>query len=123
MQAPAVIRPLIRTLALLLFSFAHVRAAEPAPTALPPETEPVGFANPDHIVLPVNQVLTPAGRQVELPDLRPQAIALSPDGQLLVTAGKTHELVVLDPATGAILQKVPLPSEKAKVQAPADSEP
>ncbi|MBU6402594.1 MAG: hypothetical protein KGS61_19925, partial [Verrucomicrobia bacterium] len=38
--------------------------------------EPVGFSNPEHVVLPVNQVLTPAGRQVELPGLRPQVLAL-----------------------------------------------
>ncbi|MHC1764890.1 MAG: bifunctional YncE family protein/alkaline phosphatase family protein [Verrucomicrobiia bacterium] len=73
----------------------------------------VGFGNPERIVLPVNQVLSPTGIQVDLPGLRPQAIALSPDGKLLVTSGKTHELVVLDPLTGAILQKVPLPSESA----------
>ena len=45
--------------------------------------------------------------------MRPQAIALSPNGRLLVTAGKTHDLVVIDPTTGTILQHVPLPSEKA----------
>lgn len=78
----------------------------------------VGFGNPDRIVLPVNQVLSPAGKQVDLPGMRPQAIALSPDGRLLVTSGKTHELVVLDPVTGALLQKVALPSESA-TQAPA----
>ena len=42
--------------------------------------------------------------------MRPQAIALSPNGRLLVTAGKTHDLVVIDPATGNILQRVILPS-------------
>jgi YVTN family beta-propeller protein len=52
--------------------------------------------------------------------MRPQALALSPDGELLVTAGKTHELVVLSPVDGRILQKVALPSEKAK---PLSSEP
>ena len=44
--------------------------------------------------------------------MRPQALALSPDGRLLVTAGKTHDLVVLDPRSGKVLQRVPLPSEK-----------
>jgi len=48
---------------------------------------------------PVNQVVTPAGTLVELPRMRPQALALSPNGKLLVTAGLTHELVVLDPVT------------------------
>jgi DNA-binding beta-propeller fold protein YncE len=67
----------------------------------------------------VNQILTPSGVQVELPGMRPQALALSPDGRLLVTAGKTHELVVIDPGSGAILQRVPLPSEDEKEQSPA----
>jgi YVTN family beta-propeller protein len=61
---------------------------------------------------PVNQLVTPAGRLVELPGMRPQAIALSPDNKLLVTAGLTHELVVIDPATGKLLQHVPLPPDK-----------
>src|SRR5213592_3449998 len=64
------------------------------------------------ISVPVNQVLTPAGIQVELPGLRPQVIALSPDGNLLVTSGKTHELIVVHPATGMIVQRVPFPSDK-----------
>jgi YVTN family beta-propeller protein len=44
--------------------------------------------------------------------MRPQALALSPDGRLLVAAGKTHDLVVLDPATGEILQRLAFPSDK-----------
>ena len=45
--------------------------------------------------------------QVTLPGLRPQALALSPDGKLLVVSGKTHELVVLDPVTGIVRQQRP----------------
>jgi len=60
--------------------------------------EKVGQVGTNRYYTPANQVLTPAGIQVELPELRPQAIALSPNGRLLVTAGKTHELVVIDPA-------------------------
>jgi YVTN family beta-propeller protein len=76
-------------------------------------SERVGQAGTNRIITPVNQILTPAGLQVELPGLRPQVLALSPDGRLLVTSGKTHELVVIDPVTGKILQRVPLPSDKA----------
>ena len=75
------------------------------------ETEPVGRRGPNRIVVPVHQVLTPAGRQVELARMRPQAVAFSPDGRLLVTSGKTSELVVLDPDTGQVRQRVPLPSD------------
>jgi len=76
-----------------------------------PNTERVGRAGPN-AVLPVNQRITPAGRFIDLPGLRPQAIALSPDGRLLLVTGKTSELLVLDPADGAIRQRVPMPNDK-----------
>ena len=71
----------------------------------------VGRTREDVLVTPVNQLVTPYGRQVELPGLRPQAMALSPDGRLLVVSGKTSELIVIDPDSGAIQQRVSLPSE------------
>jgi YVTN family beta-propeller protein len=79
-------------------------------TALDP-FEPVNPFAADHIVVPVNQVLTPAGRQVELPGLRPQALALSPDGKILAVSGKSHELVLVDPKSPAVRQRVPLPAD------------
>jgi DNA-binding beta-propeller fold protein YncE len=81
-------------------------------------TERVGSAGTNRYVTPVNQILTPAGLQVDLPGMRPQALAISPDGRLLVTSGKTHELVVIDPQTGSIRQRVALPSEKTNEPAP-----
>jgi len=80
--------------------------------------ETVGRIGPHRYYTPANQVLTPAGLQVELPGMRPQALALSPNGRLLVTAGKSHEIVVLDPTSGKILQRVPLPPEPDKLPAP-----
>ena len=73
--------------------------------------ETVGRTSTNRFYTPANQVLTPAGFQVELPGMRPQALALSPDGRLLVTAGKTHELVVIEPPSGKILDRIALPSE------------
>src|ERR1051326_5171553 len=73
--------------------------------------ETVGRAGPNRFVTPANQILPPAGQQVELPGLRPQAMALSPDGRLLAVSGKTSEVVIIDPRTGKILQRVGLPSE------------
>ena len=73
--------------------------------------ERVGKAGRNRYVTPANQILTPAGFQVELPGLRPQALALSPDGRILLTSGKTAELVVIDPNTGGVIQRVGLPSE------------
>jgi len=82
------------------------------PDSLFSTRDKVGQVGANRYYTPANQVLTPAGIQVELPGMRPQAIALSSNGRLLITAGKTHDLVVIDPATGTILQHVPLPSEK-----------
>jgi len=61
--------------------------------------------------LPTGQMVTPAGRQVELPELRPHVLAMSPDGRLLVTSGRSHEIVSVDPVEGRILQRIPLPPE------------
>lgn len=73
-------------------------------------TETVGH-NTNGLETPVNQLVTPAGIQVPLPGMRPNALALSPDGKLLVTSGLLDELLVVDPTTGKILQHVPLPEE------------
>ena len=43
-------------------------------------TEIVGRGT-NGLVTPVNQLVTPAGTQVELPGIRPKALALSPDGK------------------------------------------
>ncbi len=63
-------------------------------------------------VLPVNQRLTPTGRFVDLPGMRPNALVLAPDGEALLVSGKTSELLVLDPVTGAVRQRVVLPNDK-----------
>lgn len=103
---------------LVALSFSGCRA-DLDTTGIVTTTEQVGRAGPNRFVTPANQVLTPAGRQVELPGLRTQALALSPDGRLLVTSGKTAELVVVDPASGRILQRVALPTEPGSNAAPA----
>ena len=77
-------------------------------------TKPVGEISPKTYITPVHQVLTPVGIQVELPGMRPQAVALSPDGRLLATSGKTHELVLIDPQSGEVKQRVALPSREAQ---------
>jgi YVTN family beta-propeller protein len=81
--------------------------------------ETVGRLGTNRFYTPANQILTPWGLQVELPGLRPQALALSPDRRLLVTAGRTPELVVIEPRLGQILQRVPLPPEAEPSPAPA----
>ncbi len=106
-----------RLAALLLCALPLVGNAAQDPS-IPISTEPVGRSGSGRVVTPVNQIVTPAGTQVELSGLRPQSLALSPDGKILVTAGKTPELVVLAPGTGRLLQRVPLPPEPGKEPAP-----
>jgi len=104
-----------------LFGFVSCALAFPALAA----TDHAGFGPREAVarstdgtlVTPINQIVTPTGLQVDLPGLRPQALALSPDGKLLVTSGKTPEIIVLDPVSGRILQRVPLPQE-ASAQIP-----
>lgn len=86
-------------------------------------TEQVGVVGPNRTILPVNQILEPSGVQIPLPGLRPQALALSPTGQLLVVSGKTSELIVIDPESGAIIQQVFLPSENQTEPLPDPSSP
>ncbi len=80
--------------------------------------ESVGPKPGGRLVLPVNQEVTPAGIQVVLPGLRPQMLALSPDGRLALTSGKTAELVGVDPETGQIRQRVAFPAEAQAVPDP-----
>ncbi len=87
------------------------------PQSVSGTTERVG-RHGARIETPVHQVLTPHGKQVELPKLRPQAVALSPNGKLLAVSGKTSEVVLIDPATGKILQHVALPSDKTNEPPP-----
>jgi DNA-binding beta-propeller fold protein YncE len=79
----------------------------------------VGRTRDDAIVTPVNQLLTPYGNQVELAGLRPQALALSPDGKRLLVSGKTSELVVIDPESTKIIQRIEMPPEAVTAPAPA----
>ena len=80
----------------------------------------VGRDGSGRILTPVNQVLTPLGVQLDLPGMRPQAVALSPDGSLLITSGKQSQLVVVDAERGTIRQRVDFPSEDQRVAPTAD---
>jgi len=90
---------------LLLVAGEAAKSQEPAE---PGTSDPVGQLATNLYTTPTHQILTPAGRQVELPGLRPQAMALSPNGRILAVSGKKTELVLIDPVTGAIRQRLPL---------------
>ncbi|MBA3482152.1 MAG: bifunctional YncE family protein/alkaline phosphatase family protein, partial [Pirellulales bacterium] len=81
----------------------------------PSDNEQVGRSSDGRTVTPVNQVLTPLGLQVDLLGMRPQAAALSPNGRLLAVSGKTSELVIVDPKSGEVRQRVALPSDLQKL--------
>ena len=96
---------------LLTMLISHTLQAADSPENFDATSASVGWQT-NGLETPVNQRVMPAGIFVELPRMRPNALALSPDGKLLVTSGLTRELVVVDPATGRILQRVPFPGEK-----------
>ncbi len=83
---------------------------------------PVGHVSKETLVTPANQIITPAGKIVELDGVRPQTLALSPNKKLLVTAGLTHELIVIDPGTGKIMQRVKFPKDMAREQSAISDE-
>jgi YVTN family beta-propeller protein len=87
------------------------------------DREPARRGAGDRLVTPVNQIVEPAGRQMDLPGLRPQALALSPDGQILAVSGKTHDLIIVDPAAWKIAQTVPLPPNGAPPTAEGSASP
>ncbi len=86
-------------------------------TSVESDRELVGHTDSSRAVTPVNQVLTPAGQQLDLPGMRPQVLALAPQGRFLVTSGKTNDLVVIDPQTTAVRARVDLPSSLAHLAA------
>jgi len=102
--------PVFLGLAFVAGSFYSKGPAEDPPAA-GAETEIVGRQKNGRIVLPVSQILSPVGRQVELPGLRPQVLAMSPDGRWLLTSGKTAELLVIDPDTGDVAHRTSLPPD------------
>ena len=109
---------LIRLGSVVLIAFSFGFSANQIPAAdFAATTESVGH-RARGLITPVNQLVTPVGILTELPGMRPQALALSPDGKWMVTAGLTHELVVVNPATGKIFQRVPLPSGKIQEETP-----
>src|SRR5215469_5244701 len=90
-------------LAAMLASNSACRAETPAGFD---ETTAIVGRTADGLETPVNQQTTPAGIQVDLPGMRPNALALSPNGKLLVTSGLKRELTVVDPENGKVLQEV-----------------
>ena len=79
-----------------------VACSAPEPIRPEPSSDQVGRLADGRQMTPVNQTLTPYGTFVDLPGLRPQALAQSFDGRHLYVSGKTSELLVLDAVTGEV---------------------
>jgi YVTN family beta-propeller protein len=94
--------------ALAAFAANIAQALDSADNLFDATTETVGH-EPNGLETPVNQLVTPTGILVPLPGMRPNALALSPNGKLLVTSGLLSELIALEPTTGKITQRVPFP--------------
>lgn len=95
---------------------ANVAMAAETPEPFGATTATVG-RQADGLETPVNQRVTPAGRLVELTGVRPNALAMSPDRELLVTSGLLKELLVIAPGSGEILQHVEFPTGQVAEQA------
>jgi YVTN family beta-propeller protein len=70
----------------------------------------VGLQPDGRVIVPTNQVLKPAGRQVTFPG-RPVDLALAEDGKILVVKN-LRDLLFIDLATRTIRQTLPLPLKK-----------
>ena len=90
-------------------------AAKP-PTVPLARSDTVGRVAVNRFVTSTGQLLTPAGQQIELPGQRPQALALSPDGAILVTSGRSNALFVIEAGSGKILQVVSLATNRAEAK-------
>jgi YVTN family beta-propeller protein len=76
----------------------------------------VGVQPDGRIVVPTNQILKPAGKQVLFPG-RPVDLAWCDDGKTIVVKN-LRDLVFLDPETGKVKQTLPLPVKKGERDKP-----
>jgi DNA-binding beta-propeller fold protein YncE len=111
----------MRAIALPLAGLALVACLGSEPQRPPAPRERVGRGSDGRQTTPVNQTLTPRGQQLDLPGLRPQVLAASPDGRFLYTSGKTSELLVVDAENGTVAQRVTLPSDAQQAPLPPNA--
>jgi len=82
----------------------------------------VGHIATNRWALPNGQLISPAGTQVSLPGMRPQVLAFSPDHKLLVTAGKSNGITVIDVASARVVQHVSYSTNRNEVKPPPKPE-
>ncbi len=74
---------IVSCVALIPFALNTASAEETSGTQ-----KPIGYDSAGAMMTPVNQIVTPFGELLDLPGLRPQAVALSPDGKLSADGGE-----------------------------------
>lgn len=73
------------------------------------------------VLLPIEQRITPAGRQIVLEDRRPQGVAWHPGGRYFVASGRSADLLVVDPVKAEIAKRIPMPAgSETTPEPPAD---
>ena len=93
----------------------------PVPGTRPGATgEKVGKIAEGKWLLPTGQIIAPAGRQIDLAGIRPQALTLSPNGKFLAIAGSSKDVLIFDPATGQEISRTTMPGD---VKAPEPVKP
>ncbi len=88
-----------------------------AQQSMPPLTYGVGLQPDGSVVVSSNQVLTPAGTQIELPLSRPNSVAIRPDQKTAAVLAKpdnTSPIRVIDLADGTEIQEYVPPDKLTK---------
>jgi YVTN family beta-propeller protein len=97
-----------RTIAVLLVALGSGLLPSACPGADGPDLFRVGRLPDGRVAVPTNQMLQPAGRQVEFPG-RPVDLALTDGGRTLVVKN-FHDLVFLDTRSGEVRQTLASPA-------------
>ncbi len=97
---------------LLIGSLVAIASLAAPPSAEESDRLKVGVQSDGSIVLPTNQVLRPAGKQLTFPG-RPVDCALADGGRTLVVKN-LHDLVFIDTLAGRIRQTLALPKPKKR---------
>jgi YVTN family beta-propeller protein len=90
---------------LLAATTALAQKTAPSSNSKPYDQSQVGDADPQRIVVPTNQVLSPLGKQVGYSG-RPTDLALSPDGRRLAVLDR-NQVVMIDPVAGQVVAHAP----------------
>ncbi len=97
---------------------AHAQVAPPPAQQKPALTGKVGKLGENQWLLPTGQIISPAGQRIDFPGVRPQALALSPNGKFLAVAGSSKDVFIFDAVTGRELSHTTMPGD-AKAAPPA----